>query len=256
MAAEKIVTPRSPGTFVEKFPLIANLIAENLQALDGGMIGIDIDAVTQATYTLALRNVSRRLGLQSVIPKERLTSYWELVKIAQHYGIAEDEALEYARSSWNDHEVYQNSPAMPGIRSLLEIFRYVQIPHIFISSRPPEFLETTQIWFGMTFPWINLESIILGRAEGMSGGEFKTGAVKKYGVVLHLEDAPEEAIPIVEQTSARVILVPQPWNLQEEISHPQIKTLTRHYSEVAGVWPVLRFLASPEARDFLRNVAQ
>jgi len=227
--------------FIERFSPIINPIAENLKVLDG-IIGLDIDAVTQATYIRALAKVSRELGLRSVIAKERITDYWGLVKIIQHYGVSEEAAWKLARGAWNTESVFLESPPMPGISSLLKIFRDLEMPYVFISSRPAEFLNVTQTWFAKTFPWVNPENIILGRK--------KPEVVKEYNVGLHLEDSAEEALAIVRESSAKVILIPQPWNLSDDTFHPQIERVGP-YSQLAGVWPAIRFLASHGAKDFL-----
>lgn len=229
---------------VERIPALTTAITENLKPLKGGAVGIDIDAVTQATFILALNYVSH--DFKKVILKENLRSYWELASIAEANGISADKAVEYAKNAWNRHEVYLNSPIMPGITPLIEIFESAGFPYFFISSRPPEFLETTQKWFAKKFPWVKKQNIILGR---------KIEAIKEHGIALHIEDAPEEALNIIHKTLARVLLVPQPWNLRERIDNPRIRQLGP-YSDTAGVWPVLRFLASPNAKEFLNDVAQ
>lgn len=238
---------------IERNSRVTSAIAENLKVLKGSAVGIDIDAVTQATFILALNHASH--NLRKVILKEKLTGYWELANIARANGISDDKALEFAKNAWNRNDVYLKSPAMPGITTLMEIFNCVDIPYFFISSRPVEFLETTHEWFTRTFPWVKEENIVLGRPEGVSGGVFKAAEIRKRKILLHLEDALEEASVIVDKTPAGVLVVPQPWNASERIDNPRIKQLGP-YSDTDGVWPVIRFLASREAKAFLNNVAQ
>lgn len=199
---------------------------------------------------MALSKVSH--GLKAVISKDQLTSYWELVKIVERYGIPECESLEYAKRAWNDHEVYRKSPPVPGAKSLLKILHELAIPHVFISSRPPNFLYTTREWFAESMPWVDPETVILGRKEGISGAEFKAAVVNKLNIRLHIEDTMEEALGVAEATPAKVLIVPQPWNLNEATNNPNIKILGP-YSETSGVWPVLRFLSSKEAAFFLQE---
>ncbi len=227
-------------------------VSENLKLLDGGVVGIDIDAVTQATHTLALKNASRELG--KIILKEHITSYWELANIAVASGMPEQEVMNFARRVWNQPDVYLNSPAVPGIKTLLQVFNEAGTDYIFVSSRPTEFEETTREWFRKTFPWVDDQNIILWRKEHGVGGNFKAKIIKDYGIKLHIEDAMEEAVVIARLTDVSIIIVPQPWNIREKTTELRIKQL-EGYSDTAGVWPVLKFLASREAKDFLSNVA-
>lgn len=246
------ITFRIPEMLAERCPHLFSKVSENLKLLNGGSVGIDIDAVTQATFYLALNRVSHQLG--KVIQKKELITYWELANIAKKNGILEHEAMKFATGAWNSDDVYLNAPVMPGISTLLEFFNEIGIPHVFISSRPMEFEDTTDKWFEKTLPKEKIESIILGRKEGTSGGEFKADMINKYRVALHIEDATEEAEIIVKKTNACVLIVPQPWNEKERFEHPRIKYL-QDYSKKEGSWPALYFLASEEARDFLGSVA-
>ena len=92
----------------ERAPHLLNSVEESLSFLNGRSVGIDIDAVTQATYILALRKVSKTFG--KVISKDHLKTYWELVNIVQKNGISADEALGYAKGAWNNEEVFGNAP--------------------------------------------------------------------------------------------------------------------------------------------------
>jgi len=216
------------------------------------MIGIDIDATTQATYILALRKVSQTIG--KVVLHEHLKTYWELANIAEKNGMTADKAMAFSKSAWNDDNVYRNAPEMPGARTLLEAFNELKIPYIFISSRPVEFESVTREWFKNTFPWVPAENIVLGRKERVNGGDFKAKTVQKFGVGLFIEDAMEDAMVIADKAKVPVLVVPQPWNTQED-GYNRIKLLGE-YSQHPGTWPVLRFLLSKEAKDFFNSVAQ
>src|SRR4030042_2457549 len=237
----------------ERAPHLLNVVSENLNFLNGRSVGIDIDAVTQATYILALRNVSRAFG--KVVLKEEIKTYWGLVDIVEKNGVSKDRSLDYAKEAWNNNEVYSKSPEMPGIRALLEVFNEIKVPYKFFSARPPGFKSVTKSFFKEKFPWVPNKNIILGRKEGVSGGLFKALMIKKHNVGLFIEDAPEEAEEIVKYAQIPVLIVPQPWNAQENITHPMIRLLGK-YSERDGTWPVLRFLAGKDAKSFFDSVAQ
>src|SRR3989344_960606 len=126
---------------IERHPLLTNSIRENLSFLSGRKVSLDIDAVTQASDILALRNVSQEL--KKVITKEMLTTYWQMAKIAEDNGVPKERSLAFAQGVWNRHDVYLNAPPMLGVTTLLEAFDDSEIPYLFISSRPVEFTETT-----------------------------------------------------------------------------------------------------------------
>ena len=75
----------------ERAPHLLNTVEESLNFLNGRSVGLDIDAITQATYILALKKASQSLG--KVVLKEHLTTYWELARIAQKNGIPADRAF-------------------------------------------------------------------------------------------------------------------------------------------------------------------
>jgi len=237
----------------ERAPHLLNSVEESLSFLNGRSVGIDIDAVTQATYILALRKVSKTFG--KVISKDHLKTYWELVNIVQKNGISADEALGYAKGAWNNEEVFGNAPEMPGIRSLMMVFNEIGVPYVFMSSRPVKFEAVTRRWFKDEFPWVPSENIILGRKDGESGGKFKSEAIQKHNVGLHIEDVMDEALEIAKTAHIPVLVVPQPWNVHEDANHQLIRTLG-NYSDWDGAWPVLRFLVSKQAKTFFGNVAQ
>lgn len=233
----------------ERYPNVINSFKDNLAYLNGGLLSMDLDAVVQATYVKALNHASH--GLKKVIDKNQLISYWELDNISRINGIPAEKSLEFTKGVYNRYDVYRSSPQMPGIKSLLEILNEIEVPYVFISSRPPEFIDATRSWFAEIFPWVPPENIILGRREGMTGGEFKSGVINNWNVVLHIEDATEEANEIVRNTPAKVLMVPQPWNVDEIIEDPKVKYLGP-YTDTSGVWPVIRFLSSNEAKLFLQ----
>lgn len=241
---------RIPEMLKERAPNYLRRVEKNLSCLDGGLVGVDIDGVIQASYVNALHKVSHHL--RAAVSKHQLITYWELVKIVSDHGIEGSMALKFAKDAWNERSVFLNSPLMPGASTLLETLHEIQVPHIIVSSRPPEFLDETMEWFDSNFPWIKADNIVLGRDKGMTGGEFKRSVVEKFGIKVHIEDAYEEALEIANKTPARVLLVPQPWNANEHINHPRIKFLGP-YDDNVGVWPVMRFLASSEAWSFLRG---
>lgn len=237
----------------ERYPNIFNSVKENLQGLQG-IVSFDIDAVTQKTYTLALNNASHKFG--KYIDINELKTYWALADITQkHLGTSADESMVIAISLWNNDYVYGESPLMPGILNLLTMFNEAKIPYIFISSRPAEFLETTKKYFEKNLPFVNPENIIMTRVNPNPGGAYKAAMIDKYGVGLHIEDSFEEAKSIVGATPARVIMIPQPWNDHDRFEHARIKYLGSFVDPSVGSYPLLKFLGSLDAREFLHNVA-
>lgn len=240
--------------FENLYPNVYRKVSENLKLLDGQLITFDIDAVTQATYMLALNGVSHKFG--KAIHRDELVSYWELTNIAQKNGCGPEEALQVALSAWNNDHVYVDSPDMPGISPLFRFLTEAGQPYKFVSSRPKEFLNVTKIFFEKTFPWIDTNNIILGRNEGEHGGDFKARMLNELGAVLHIEDALDEAKTIVDSTKAKVLIVPQPWNESGRFDNSNVKYLG-HYYDNKYSWPLIKFLASDEAREFLSSdVAQ
>ncbi|HLE48559.1 MAG TPA: hypothetical protein VI819_00795 [Patescibacteria group bacterium] len=238
--------------YKERYPLTTGNISENLLLIESGKISFDIDAVAQGTFVKALNNASHIF--KKVIFKSDLKTYWELDKIARANGIAESDSMRFTKSLWNTHDTYADSPKVYGFDSMLrmvnEISKSEDLNYYFISSRPPEFLETTQNWFLQKYPFVNTENIKLGRPKGMSGGIYKSMMINQFDIGLHFEDVVDEALEIVKYTNCKVIIVPQPWNINELTESPRIKRLDT-YSYFSGVWPVLRFLSSPQARQFL-----
>lgn len=235
--------------FVDRIPLTTNKIESNLKYLKRGKISFDLDAITQATFHKALTNLSLKLGLIKPISKHQMITYWELKKISESHGISVEESLDFSKSAWNNDLVYRTSPVMPGITSLLKVLRDIEFPHIFISSRPADFLTTTQEWFAKRFDWIPPEDIKICRPSDMHGGIYKASQIELYQVGLHIEDATEEVTEIAARTRAKQLVLPQPWNILDARNGVNVRVLG-NYSEHAGSWPVLKFLASDECKSF------
>lgn len=236
--------------FESLYPNVFKNLTENLKLLNERPITFDIDAVTQATYVLALNTASRRL--RKIIHRDELTSYWELTNIVQKNGYSKDEALKIALSAWNNDIVYLNSPKMSGISTLFKFLSEINYPYKFVSSRPKEFLNATRMYFQQNFPWIDRDNIILGRNDGEHGGDFKARILSELGTALHVEDALDEAKIIAESTCSKVLIVPQPWNESDRLDNANIKYLG-HFYENNDSWPVIKFLASEEAKNFLNS---
>lgn len=234
--------------FIERAPKVANAIARNLGVLNGKTVSIDLDGVVQATWTRAILGANKAFG--TAYTRDDLVSYWEMVNLVRKNGVPEENCLEHAKSLWNNDSVYSLSPEVPGIGILLKILKDINSPVIFNSSRPSEFYKVTCEWFAGKFPWIDPDAIIMQRPDGMSGEEYKPRVVREKNVGLHIEDAASEAEAIALGTSAKVILVPYPWNIGTRVDNANVMQL-EGYSDASGVWPVIRFLASPQARDFL-----
>jgi hypothetical protein len=171
----------------ERYPNVFETLSENMKLLNGKKVGLDIDAVTQATYILALNNASHGIGKN--IQRDELITYWELAEIAKKNGVAHEKAKEFALNAWNNNYVYSKAPVMPGMTDLLQMFNEASVPYLHISSRPVEFLDVTKEFFKNNFSFIDPENIILGRKDGISGGVFKSEMIKKYNVGLFIEDA-------------------------------------------------------------------
>ncbi len=236
---------------LERYKYVGNAIERNLSFLNGRTVSFDLDGVTQATYLNVLSLVSHEF--KKPYNHEHLTTYWELVNIARANGIPEDQCLDYMKSTWNQYDVYRNSPEIAGISTLLKILKDIQVPVVFISSRPMEFLEVTKEWFADKFAWIDPENIHIKRPDIVTGEAYKPAMVEAYNVGLHIEDAPDEANAVASQTTAKVLLVPQQWNRLATIESPNVKILEQ--GKASGVWSVIRFLASSDANAFLTNVA-
>lgn len=233
----------------ERYPHLTNNLRENLKVLNGGVISFDIDAVTQATCFAVARRASHEFKKE--INRADLKTYTEMASIAERHGMCPDDAIEYARRVWNNDDLYLNSPPNAGMTSLLKLLYEVDYPHVFITSRAVEFRSVTEAFFRNKFPWIEPKNIIMGKAHHEPGGLFKSEMIKRNNVALHIEDCLEEAEIIVDKTSARLIIIPQPWNENFKIEHPRIKYLGSHLDS-SGSWPLVRFLTSQSAKEFLR----
>lgn len=237
----------------ERDSFLAAVIERNLSYIEGGLVALDIDNVTQSTCTKAFNKASYKLNVQ--IFKEQITNYWKLKEIAEANGIPTDKSLSFAKNAYNDDQVYRESSEMPGMRSLLKIFGN-KIPYIFYSARPIEYIDVTQDWFGKKFPFVDFEKINIGRKKGTSGGLYKSSIVKEKNIKLCLDDSIEETLEIAANTRAKSIIVPQPWNMLDQVNHPQIKYVTdfiESENDISTIWPIIRFLKDNSAADFLKS---
>lgn len=119
----------------ERYPVLINKISENLDCLGDGEISLDIDAVTQATYSEALLWASHKLG--KYIRKDQLLTYWELGTIAQKNGISIEDTYEFTRQAFNQDRVFRKSKVIYGIKSLLAVLTAAKRKYLFSSARPP-----------------------------------------------------------------------------------------------------------------------
>jgi uncharacterized HAD superfamily protein len=191
-----------------------------IKVLENSVVSFDIDGVEVNSAVTAITKLNNTLHIK--YKTCNLTSYSamvDLIKVAD--GTIED-PRSFAVKLWNSEDVLKDAPPASGAWLLGNYLRQSQLNIHRISSRPSHVAEVTFEWYATKMPWIDQNGPSDGDRAQLASHKIDT--IRKLGVQYHFEDSFEEAEAIVENTNAKVVLVPNPWNC--EYRHPKQRIIT------------------------------
>lgn len=172
-------------------------------------VSFDIDNVCVGTYPRAVEVYNWVHGTNYRI--EDVKSNWELAE-----WFRKDTTLEDPRAAainfYNSREVMLDADPVAGAILVLHWLHKAGIEPLFISARPSTAKRMTYDWFGHWTPWIARDFLCLqNKGEGINP-DYKVERINSEGIEFHFEDVAEDALEILKNTKATVVLVNQPWN--------------------------------------------
>jgi len=182
-------------------------------------VSFDIDGVEVNSTSTAIAKLNRNLGTNYGVGD--LVSYWSMVDLVKKARPGIEDPKQYAINLWNSDDVF--GVALPELGSwiLSKYLDEIKIGIYRVTSRPSSVSDVTFDWYRRFMPWVNPELIHIQKGQ-KHNARFKADTISGLGVELHFDDSVEDAKYIVSRTSARVVLIPQPWNLNREIAEPRI----------------------------------
>jgi len=200
-------------------------LVKTVETLKRDGVSCDIDGVEAATAFLSLREYNLLHGYKKGNPK--------VMDDVKEYGIMinwfrEDPEIvdpaEEAVSIWNSRQVIENAQRVEGFLSFAQFLSGKGISPYRITSRPGYTYEWTKSWYLSKYgPNFDLNLIRMQRdINSITNPDFKAQEIKKLGIGYHFEDSFENAELIVAKSDATVVIVPQPWNMNYEPTHPRI----------------------------------
>lgn len=140
---------------------------------------------------------------------EEIKGYLALAQWAKEdLGVSDEEAMKIHDNLWYGRpDILLRAEPMPGAealtKELVQRGKKIQI----ITSRPPNFRDSTLEWYRINMPWISGDQINIRINEEMTGEVFKAWTINRTGVEVFFEDAIHHAKNITTYTNALVILL-------------------------------------------------
>lgn len=121
------------------------------------------------------------------------------------------------KTLWSDPELLRVSYPMPGAcEFMLKLYRLGLKPSI-ITIREPSLKDMTLEWFQKWMPWISKKQIFIQEPNSqVPEKEFKSHIINEMSIHAHFEDSLDQALNILNNTSATVFLVPFEYNRVSE----------------------------------------
>ncbi len=186
----------------------AERVTETGELLKGLIISFDVDDVIVESSSLTVAQTNRLYGTNLKV--DDLYSFYFLTDLFKSQGF--ENAFERANAIWNSEEVLVDSNSMLGAEYLVNHLTKNGAKLFFITSRPANTREFTELWFARNLPSVNKDQIIMQTEGSNIDHKFKARKIKELGVSFHFEDSTEHIKEILEVTEASVVFVKRPWN--------------------------------------------
>lgn len=203
----------SPEIFQQRRINILNTSETNrfIQKIKKGSVkpGTDIDGVDIDSANSAIRILNGKYSTNYT--KSQMKTYFQMTKWMHDLG--SQDPKQDSIHLWNSDRSLGIAYPEDGAYDL-SVFMYengIVIPRI--TSRPADTAPVTIWWYQQWMPWILDHDCLHMQTESNDiNPKFKTDRIKEQEITHFLEDSPEQAEQIVNDTDATVIIVIQPWN--------------------------------------------
>jgi uncharacterized HAD superfamily protein len=219
-------------------------------------IGFDIDGVLADSRESGTDKLNRLLNTN--FKSKDITAYDQVMHWARQLGKSDEEAYAINRSVWDDPEVLSKATLVNGAFDLLKFLYDQGMKPPIITTRISSLKKTTYDWIKTNLPFIDDNTIFVGEHSNIRDGlSFKIDIVKKQGISWFVEDHPETAEAIINETDANVFMIAHPFNMHYQIQAQYISRIHWIRNEVTSaptLVPILNKFRLAEAyQNHLEN---
>lgn len=175
--------------------------------LEQYQLGFDHDGVISNSRPPVVEEYNKKFGENRSV--EELEGFWALAQWAKEdLGVSSKVAMQIHDDLWYRRpDVLLRAEPMPGAKELIkELVRRGKNIQI-ITSRPPNYRDSTLEWYRTNIPEIREDQINIRSNEEMVGEIYKAWTINRTGVEVFFEDAIHHAKNITTYTNALVILL-------------------------------------------------
>lgn len=173
-------------------------------------VSFDIDGVVLASQTEYLKAASRILGREVRL---RDTIHYSLAK---SWGLTDEQEDDVIEESLTRESI----PLMLGAEALVFLATNVlRKPISFITSRPRRLMTPTYYQLTEHFSGVFDFRVFHSRNKDDTPLS-KVVVINSLGFDYHVEDHPQTALEVADETEAMVLLVDMPWN--QKLAHPNV----------------------------------
>lgn len=213
-------------------PKLLNKLDAVVKKLKNYVVSFDIDGVEVNSASAFVKKFNKQYKTHYKV--NDLETYWSFVEWVQKAEPENQNFRQAAMDFWNAADVNLPAPPVAGAWLMGQYLHQNGVKIHRISSRPGHVIGMTKAWYQEKMPWVDLNLIHIEEGsptirEKCEMGSYKVRMIKELGIQFHFDDSLDEAVKIVKETDANVVLVPQPWNLVSPTSlSPKIILLKKN----------------------------
>lgn len=135
-------------------------------------------------------------------------TWFAITEWAKKLGLDEETARQLDIGLWTDPDILIQAPLLPAAYELFrKVHEFGQKPPV-ITTRIANLKKCTFDWFGNWMTFVEPDQIHIRDDDSENKEKFKARKIRELGVDIFFEDAVEATKVILQETEARVILVP------------------------------------------------
>jgi len=248
---------RKPFVFSEMFHGNWGLFGKVISNPETNIV-YDIDGILIDTPKIVLKRFTEKTGIKTD-PAE-INDWNYLGQLAMRFNL-DQESIDHANGDWYKPEVLKHAKRYLHIKPLVQTTLNYHGPdkNFVLTSRNPDFKETTISQFAHEFPEIKSENILIRDSGGVDNGissSFKVENIRKLAQkarwVLFVDDQPDFCEAVLKSGVENCLVINIPLGaIKPALPHDRLIVMGRFPNEIQAMYP-FKYAVDKALRDFVR----
>lgn len=212
-------------------------------------ISFDIDGVIADSAVPVVGEVNKFLGANYTTAD--IDSYDWVYRTLRHHKVKKDEAQGFQKWVWEDPEILNRSPLIPGAQEMINLFYDMGQRPYFITTRIPALQHATSSYLEMNLEHFNRHDLYIrdGSEKDANGIDYKIRMINLHNVRLHFEDHLPTVRRITQTSRTSVIVIPFGYNHLSE-KDTKNERVYRYDRDERTVWPLVSDIRTLRAAGY------